>query len=550
MYFAQLKSDSLDMEKKKFLAKVVIFLMILFVSVNSFGSKEHHLFNKSRQIIISPEDSAKSLLFLRKQILAILNRFDRNKTKFGIAIYSMDRDEYIFKQNIDSYFIPASLTKLFTTVTALKKFGPDFKIKTSIYYTGKIISNTLIGDIYIYGRGDALLSSSDLDYFAEKVKNLGIKQIKGNIIADASFFDQQTNRFVYSGDADVVQELQPITALSIDRNVMNVIVSAGSIYGRFVNVQVIPNSEAIKVNVSARVVRSVDYNQNSSRSDKSDFWGGKYLIAQQRKSRTPRRKRPAKGLNLTLSIDENGFTVLRISGSMEAQTSKTYSFFIEKPAIVVAGALANRLKNFGIQIEGKISESQLPFDNSKLIAELSRPLLQVLSEMNKNSDNYLAETIFKMIGAYNRKMTSDVKEAVRSVFSILDKLNIPCVECKIYDGSGLSRRNRFSPESIILLLRNSKFDPQTSMIDSLLAIAGFDGTLQNRMIGTTSYGRVFAKTGTHSNASCLAGFLRTLDNERIIFAFMFNGDFVGTYKKIEDELCQILSGFFYANRTE
>lgn len=531
--------------------KVILLILIFFIISEAFAPKEASSFEKNSQIVFSPDDSAKSLQFLRKQIQSVLKKCTETKTKFGIAIYSEDRGEYLFKQNEESYFIPASLTKLFTTVSALKKFGPDFQIKTSLYYSGKIVSNTLIGDIYIYGRGDALLSSSDLDYFAQQVKNLGIKYIKGNIIADASFFDQQTNRFIYSGDADVVQELQPVTSLSLEKNIMTVIVSAGSIYGRFVNVQVIPNSEAIKIYVGARVKRGVGYNSKDQSINGNKYGGGNSsLIVLHQANQSYKKRHPSKGLVVTVTLDEHGAQVIRVNGTMEAETSKTFSFFLEKPPLVVAGALANRLKTLGIQIEGKSLESQMSNDNLNLIAEFSRPLRQILTEVNKNSDNYLAETVFKMLGAYDRKMTSDAKEATKFIFSVLNKYSIPCLDCKIYDGSGLSRRNRFSPESVVLLLKNAKFDTQTSIIDSVLAVAGFDGTLQNRMVGTISQGKVFAKTGTHSNASCLAGYLRTLDNERIIFAFMFNGDFVGTYKKIEDDLCQILSSFFYANKFE
>lgn len=539
------------MARKKILIRFIAFILFFIASYESFVSIESKSYNY-RQISFSPEDSAKSLFYLRKQIQSILKKCEETKTKFGIAIYSIDRNDYIFKHNIESYFIPASLTKLFTTVAALKKFGPDFQVRTSVYYTGKIISNTLFGDLFIYGRGDALLSISDLDYLAEEIKKIGIKQINGNIIADASFFDHQSSRFQYSGDADLVQELQPITSLSIEENVMTIIVSAGSIYGRFVNVQVTPNSEAIKVNVSARVVRDVGDNRVSySLQPKSlgDQTKGLF-ISQHRVNKSHRLSKKAIGLNVTVSLDENGFTNVKISGTMHAKKSQTYSFFIEKPAIVVAGALANRLKSFGVQIDGKIAEGRLQNENVKLIAEINRPLLQILSLMNKNSDNYLAETVFKMIGAYDRKMTSDSKEAVHYILSTLDSFAIPCLDCKIYDGSGLSRRNRFSPESIVLLLLNSKNDPKTAIIDSLLSIAGYDGTLKNRMNGTQSQGRVFAKTGTHSNSSGLAGYLKTLDNERIIFAFMFNGDFVGTYKKIEDNLCQLLTSFFYANKME
>jgi D-alanyl-D-alanine carboxypeptidase/D-alanyl-D-alanine-endopeptidase (penicillin-binding protein 4) len=167
--------------------------------------------------------------------------------------------------------------------------------------------------------------------------------------------------------------------------------------------------------------------------------------------------------------------------------------------------------------------------------------------MDKESDNYLAETIFKMIGAMDKKMTSNSKAASRYIFSLLDSLKIPCLECKMFDGSGLSRRNSFTPESIVHLLVYARKNYNTMLIDSLLSVAGYDGTLKTRMVGAPGQGKVFAKTGTHSNASGLAGYVKTLDNERLVFVFMYNGEKVYSFKKIEDQLCNILTSFFYSN---
>ncbi len=494
------------------------------------------------------DDSSKSLIFLKKQVLNVLKKCESQHTSFGIAIYSLDKNDYYLKYNFDSYFIPASLTKLFTTIGALNKFGPNFIVKTSIYASGQIINGTLYGNLYIYGRGDALLSSNDIDFIAEKVKAFGIKQITGGVISDATFFDSQADRFIYSGDADVVQKTQLITSLSLEKNVVNVIITAGSIYGKYVSVQTIPNSEAIKLVVTAKVGREMGhYNPRQKKEMLEQNYGDhNTLLAQQRRPRYSNPpSRDKKKLSVSSSLNKEGIQEIVVTGNLPAGISRTYSFFIENPPLVVAGALKTRLINLGINVNGPISGGQINFENVQLIAEFGRPLIDILAEMDKNSDNYLAETVFKMIGAYDKKMTSNSKEAVRYIFSLLDSLQIPCVECKMYDGSGLSRRNRFSPESIIHLLKFAKSNPKMAIIDSLLPISGFDGTLKSRMIGTRAEGKVFAKTGTHSNASGLAGFLRTLDNERLVFAFMFNGELVGTYKKIEDELCQILAEFFY-----
>jgi D-alanyl-D-alanine carboxypeptidase len=532
-----------EMRNNKNVVKRIALILAILTFLISFSFKN---FAYSQTKILSSDDSLRSLNFLRRQIYDVLKNFNDSKSNYGIAVYSLDKKEYYFKHNIDSYFIPASLTKLFTTFAALNKLGKDYRIKTFIYADGEITDGILNGNLYLYGTGDPLFSSSDLDAIAEDIKKLGIRRIKGNIYSDPSFFDNQTDRFAYSGDFDVVQPTQPITSIAIERNIVTVVVTAGDIYGRSVNVQVIPSSYGIKIYNSAKVSRNLkSFNESTIHLN----YGGGELLAQSQQSKT-RKITPRTGFRVTSETDPNGYQTILISGGLPSGTSKTYTFFIENPPLMAAGALRKRVESNGIIVDGGIGISNVPFSKARVVSIISRNLIEVLKEMNKNSDNYLAETVFKLIGAVDKRMTSNSKEAIHYIFSLLDSLKIPCAECKMNDGSGLSRRNRFSPESIIHLLVNSMSNINTSFLDTLLSVAGFDGTLKMRMIGTSAQGKVFAKTGTHSNASGLAGFVKTLDNERLAFAFMYNGEKAFHFKKVEDELCRILAEFFYANTQE
>ncbi|MCX7908335.1 MAG: D-alanyl-D-alanine carboxypeptidase/D-alanyl-D-alanine-endopeptidase [Ignavibacteria bacterium] len=532
---------------KSKLIKIAVGLLLILIVFQFFNiSSTNYLY--SQRNVFTSEDSLKSINFLRRQIYEVLKNFNDNKTNYGIVVYSLDKNEFYFRHNIDSYFIPASLTKLFTTFAALSKLGKDYKVKTFIYSDGEIKNGVLEGNLYIYGTGDALFSISDLDEIVDRIKQFGIKKIKGSIYADPSFFDSQTDRFVYSGDFDVVQKTQPITSISIQKNIVKVIVTAGSIYGRSVNVQIFPSTDAIKVYNTAKVSRSLGNRIKDEDADNIKY-GGKPILAQRRPPQS-REDVSRKAFKVTSEIDKNGLQAIYISGGLSAGTTKTYEFFMENPPLVVASALKKRLETDGIEIAGNFGIANVPFEKSQLIALVSRNIVDILKEMNKESDNYLAETVFKIIGAVEKRMTSNSKEAVRYIFSLLDSLKVPCVECKMFDGSGLSRRNRFSPESIIQILINAKRNPNISFLDTLLSVAGYDGTLKVRMLGTSAQGKVFAKTGTHSNASGLAGYVKTRDNERLAFVFMYNGEKAFQFKKIEDELCIILSEFFYANYQE
>jgi PBP4 family serine-type D-alanyl-D-alanine carboxypeptidase len=217
----------------------------------------------------------------------------------------------------------------------------------------------------------------------------------------------------------------------------------------------------------------------------------------------------------------------------------------------VAGTFKRILTHNGIVVNGTFGEKELKSSNNSkqyLIAENERYLVDIISPTMKNSDNYLAENVFKIIGANSGKMRDNAKEAKQIILKVLDTINVPCMDCQFNDGSGLSRRNKVSAESVIRLLESTYYSPLRHILDTTMAIAGYDGTIRNRMIGTLAEQNLKAKTGTHSNVSGLSGLVKTLDGEQLAFSFIFNGGNVGVYKQIENQLGILLSEFFYFNR--
>ena len=181
------------------------------------------------------------------------------------------------------------------------------------------------------------------------------------------------------------------------------------------------------------------------------------------------------------------------------------------------------------------------------IAEVNRPLMDLIYLTNKNSDNYLAETIFKMTGAYAGNHLNNGKSSKEKLKNIFNKYNIPCTDCLINDGSGLSRRNVVTVDGILHLLIESKHLNFGNELDSSLSIAGIDGTLINRMKNSMAENNLRAKTGTLRNTSALSGFVQTQDDELLAFSFVFNGPSVGSYKQIENKLGELLANFKYSS---
>jgi D-alanyl-D-alanine carboxypeptidase len=198
----------------------------------------------------------------------------------------------------------------------------------------------LNGDIYIIGGGDALLSVSDIEQIADGIKDLGINKINGNIYGDGSLFDKITNRFEYSGDKDEVQAVAPITALAIECNVVNVIVTSGAIAGKPVNVQFKPASSAfIYSNTAVVSGAKAPSNNKNSKSKKN-------------KTATP--------ISITTSIDEKEQQVFHIKGSLAPNRTYSYKHFIRNPILTVAGILKDRLISGGVVVTGEIGEKEFP----------------------------------------------------------------------------------------------------------------------------------------------------------------------------------------------
>ena len=109
----------------------------------------------------------------------------------------------------------------------------------------------------------------------------------------------------------------------------------------------------------------------------------------------------------------------------------------------------------------------------------------------------------------------------------LSTWGIPADGQQLVDGSGLSRRDVITPEALLIVLRHMYDATGASPWMRALAIAGVDGTLNNRMKGTPAEGNVRAKSGTMSNIRSLAGYVTTRDGERVAFAIMVN-NFEGT----------------------
>lgn len=498
---------------------IICFVIFNFIFYNQIASQDNP---KSDNLNTNTSNYAR--LIARLDSLSNANQTLLKYSNYSIAVYSLNSNQMIFSKNPDNFVKPASVTKLITSFVAYSLVGDSFKIKTQFYTNDKNIEDKIInGNLYIRGYGDCTQKLEDLDEIVRQLKSLGIRKITGDIIADGTFFDEVNNRFHYSGDADEVEPTALISALSLENNRIKIVVNT-KVAGE-PKIQVIPYSPSINVTVNNLGIPATPKPK-------------------------PNRKKPvqpkATRTKIFSKLDERGYQNITISGRLAKNSSLYFEEFNRNPVLSYAGAVYSRLINNGIAVDGyfsKLVDNKIT-DYAKFIflGEIAKPINLMINEINKNSNNYYAENLFKFNAATARKDNNLATSAKLLLDSLVGNyLENHKGEIKIFDGSGLSRRNRLSAASLIDLLKNVSKSNYFGSFLSSLAIAGRDGTLEKRMRGTAAELKVFAKTGTHRDVSALAGIVRTNDGEIFLFAFLFNGGGVGSYKLLENQMCEIIA---------
>jgi serine-type D-Ala-D-Ala carboxypeptidase/endopeptidase (penicillin-binding protein 4) len=218
---------------------------------------------------------------------------------------------------------------------------------------------------------------------------------------------------------------------------------------------------------------------------------------------------------------------------------KIHGFVSRSPASAAALLFNRALRSAGVAVRrspttGRAGSAALP-----LASVLSPPLKSIVRYMDRESDNFTAELLLKQLGAleFPRGTTARGAAAVRR---LLGAEGIPLAGVRIVDGSGLSRLNRLTANSLVAILREAWLDPTLrTSFRSALAVAGRNGTLERRLRQPPVVGRVYAKTGTTSESSSLAGFV----GRRYAFAVIQNGSPVSHWwaRRAQDRFALVLA---------
>lgn len=480
-------------------SKVFVLLLIFDVFFTTFLEAK----------IIHPDE-------LNNHLRRLLKNPSLENVSYGISVVSTKKRSSLFNYRSNDLFSVASNMKLLTTSAALDYLGPDFEYKTIIKTSGKITAfGELLGDIIIKGSGDPNISGRFYqgnilavpEFWAQAVRNRGIRVITGDIIADDTIFDRIYVNPNWPENQLSAWYCAPSCGLSFNDNCVDITLIPDKKPGSAVTFFVDPNTSYFTI------FNSCVYTTNKKEH--------RYLI--QRKQDTNH---------------------IFIKGKfwVNASPEKTW-VSVHNPALYLATVFKEVLEKNGIVVHGSariIDETDSVKSDSEVITQTTSTMEQTILVTNKRSQNFYAEQIIKTLGAQIKgRGTSDAGlEVIREFMS---KLGFQPDEYQIDDGCGLSKGNRLSPQMITTLLVYMSRHPHGKVLWDSLPVSGTDGGLQRRMISQRYKNKIHAKTGYIAKTSALSGYIDTSCGDVLAFSILVNNfKNLGNIIKLQDDICQTL----------
>jgi D-alanyl-D-alanine carboxypeptidase/D-alanyl-D-alanine-endopeptidase (penicillin-binding protein 4) len=220
--------------------------------------------------------------------------------------------------------------------------------------------------------------------------------------------------------------------------------------------------------------------------------------------------------------------VLDVSGSVPLGTPAIQrTVAVENPTLYFVSELRKALVANGIDVRGPavdVDALNAPLrlqDAAPLVIHRSPPLAVLADTLMKLSQNQYAETLVKTMGARAGDATFEGGRKVMT--ELVQSWGVDASDLFLADGSGLSRYNLITPDALVTVLSHVHHDAELKgPFEAALPVAGEAGTLAERLKGTREAGIVRAKTGSMSNVRSIAGYMKTADDEPIVFAIVAN----------------------------
>ncbi|MBK1612941.1 D-alanyl-D-alanine carboxypeptidase/D-alanyl-D-alanine-endopeptidase [Rubrivivax gelatinosus] len=438
---------------------------------------------------------------LPPEALAALRRAEVPATALAVVVRELPAGPTRLAWQGDLALNPASVTKLLTTLAALERLGPGWTWTTPVWLQGQIHDGVLDGTLVIQGRGDPQLTAERLRTALRRVWQLGVHEIRGDIVLDGSAFaPAQAEPGDFDGESTRPYNVQPAALLPNFRSVgYSFVPDPGAGVARVLVDPPLART-AIQATVPLDTGPCVDW-----RSALKASFGAE----------------------------------VRFAGRYPVGCGELAWYVADPdPQSYDARLLEGLWAELGGRLTGRARAGLAPRDTAPSFELRSPPLADLLRDMNKLSQNTMAEQITRTLALQRRPgIPADAAGARAALAEWLDEALGPLPAGTVLDnGSGLSRSTRLSAGLLARLLERGYASPSMPEFVASLPIAGIDGTM--RRARALMPGRAHLKTGSLRDVAALAGYVFSDSGRRYAFVALLQHPNAAAARPAFDALLQ------------
>ncbi len=419
-----------------------------------------------------------------QEVLDALRNLGIPQSAVSLYSFNLSQEKLISQFGANIQRNPASVMKLVTSLAALEILGPAYQWKTQVYTTNPFVGPNLNGDLIFKGFGDPKLNLESFWMLLNKIRSRGIKNIRGNVILDRSFFKvPYHDPAAFDGNPHRPYNLGP-DALMVNFRAININFIPDK-KSKKINIHTVPKPEGLQIINKLRMTRRACW----SWPDKPKIKNNQIIFQGAFSQRCGQKQR-----SYTLqSADDYFSSIFR-----QIWTS-------------LGGTLTGNVK------PGLVRDS-----DKLLITHSSKTLVDTLKDINKFSNNAMARQVYLTLGSLTKKIDISSSDAEKQFKVWFKTTGIPDTNLIIDNGSGLSRTSRISAQAVGKILQHAWKNPLMPEFVSSLPLLAIDGTLRKKLRRTALAGKGHLKTGYIKGVRTIAGYLVNKNNDTTVVVLFIN----------------------------
>lgn len=396
------------------------------------------------------------------------------------------------QHNAAAVMNPASVMKLVTTYAGLDILGPAHTWQTTAYSLMPPQDGVLYGDLYLKGSGDPRLSFEQFWLLLRQLRASGLREIKGGLMLDRSAFTLSPgDTTIINGGSgnDVPFDDQPLRPYNVKPDAL-------LLNWKSVRLQLGVGNDKLQIQAEPQPANLYLISQVTLTDGVCGDWRSR--------------------LRADISPHPDRFHLV-ITGSYARSCGKqTWHLGVLDHPNYVYGVFRQLWEELGGSIAGAPGDGRVPPSAAQLAAIESPPLAELIRDINKFSNNVMTRQLYLSLG------DGSSAGAANAVRLWLEKKSLRMPELVLDNGSGLSRSERISAQSLAALLNSAWQSPLMPEFIASLPITGVDGTMKKRLRDNGAFGQGHIKTGTLDGVKTIAGYVRDKQGKWQIVVFLIN----------------------------